>query len=138
MEKAFARSNDSLTAIYEFAEGVLAANEVDEAARFSVHLALEELFVNMVKYNPEAESDIDLDVSVTKNTATNKVTVTLTEYGVAEFDVTVPKKVDIDAPLEERTPGGLGVYLIQNLADSLEYEYGDGRSRVIFTKESEV
>ena len=58
MEKAFERSNDSLTAIYEFAEGVLAANDVGDAARFSVHLALEELFVNMVKYNPEAEGDI--------------------------------------------------------------------------------
>lgn len=134
MRKAFGRSNDSLSAIYEFAEGVLAANEVSDAARFSVHLALEELFVNMVKYNPEAKSDIDLEITV----ADNKATVILTEYGVAEFDVTVPKKVDINAPLEERTPGGLGVYLIQNLADSLEYEYGDGRSRVIFTKESGI
>ncbi len=134
MEKAFERSNDSLTAIYEFAEGVLAANDVGDAARFSVHLALEELFVNMVKYNPEAEGDIELDISV----ADNMVTVILTEYGVTEFDITVPKKVDINAPLEERTPGGLGVYLIQNLADSLEYEYGHGRSRVIFTKESGV
>lgn len=134
MEQAFARSNDSLSEIYEFAEGVLAANDVADAARFSVHLALEELFVNMVKYNPDVVGDIDIDVSVAENT----VKVTLTEYGVPEFDVTVPKKVDVDAPLEDRTPGGLGVYLIQNLADALEYEYGDGRSRVIFTKESGI
>ena len=134
MEQAFARSNDSLSEIYEFAEGVLAANDINDAARFSVHLALEELFVNMVKYNPDVVGDIDIDVSVSGNT----VRVTLTEYGVPEFDVTVPKKVDIDAPLEQRTPGGLGVYLIQNLADALEYEYGDGRSRVIFTKESGI
>ena len=134
MERAFARSNDSLSEIYEFAEGILAANEVADAARFSVHLALEELFVNMVKYNPDVVGDIDIDVSVSGGT----VKVTLTEYGVPEFDVTVPKKVDIDAPLEQRTPGGLGVYLIQNLADALEYEYGDGRSRVIFTKESGI
>ena len=134
MEQAFARSNDSLSEIYEFAEGVLAANNVADAARFCVHLALEELFVNMVKYNPDVVGDIDIDVSVAENT----VKVTLTEYGVPEFDVTVPKKVDVDAPLEDRTPGGLGVYLIQNLADALEYEYGDGRSRVIFTKESGI
>jgi len=134
MKLAFARSNDSLTAIYEFAEGILAANDVADAARFSVQLALEELFVNMVKYNPDVSSDIDIEVTV----AGGKVTVTLTEYGVAEFDVTIPKKVDITAALEERSPGGLGVYLIQNLADSLEYEYGDGRSRVIFTKESGI
>jgi anti-sigma regulatory factor (Ser/Thr protein kinase) len=134
MKRAFARSNDSLTAIYEFAEGLLAAGDVSEAARFSVHLAIEELFVNMVKYNPDAAGDIDLEIAV----AGHKVTVSLTEYGVAEFDVTVPKKVDISAPLDERTPGGLGVYLIQNLADTLDYEYGDGRSRVIFTKESGI
>ena len=132
MKRAFARSNDSLTAIYDFAEEVLSNNNIADAACFSVQLALEELFVNMVKYNPDVDSDIEVEVAITAN----KVTVTLTEYGVPEFDVTVPRHVDIDAPLEERTPGGLGVYLIQNLADSLDYEYGDGQSRVIFTKES--
>ncbi len=134
MERAFARSNDSLTAIYEFAEEILSKNAVGDAACYSVHLALEELFVNMVKYNPDVDSDIDVGVDIIED----KVTVTLTEYGVPEFDVTAPRNVDINAPLAERTPGGLGVYLIQNLADSLEYEYGDGRSRVIFTKESGV
>ncbi len=134
MKQAFARSNDSLSAIYDFAEGALSASTVSDAARFSVHLALEELFVNMVKYNPEVDSDIEIEVTFSDDT----ITVVLTEYGVAEFDVTAPRKVDIDAPLEQRTPGGLGVYLIQNLADSLAYEYGDGRSRVIFTKNSGI
>ena len=134
MEKAFARSNDSLSAIYEFADEILSANAVGDAACYSVHLALEELFVNMVKYNPKATSDIDVDVAV----ADGKVRVTLTEYGVPKFDVTAPRNVDVESALAERTPGGLGVYLIQSLADSLEYEYGDGRSRVIFTKESGV
>ena len=134
MIRAFARSNDSLSALYEFAEGILSASDLAEAARFSVHLALEELFVNMVKYNPDVKSDIDIEVAV----AGGKVTVSLTEYGVVEFDVTVPSTVDTQAPLEERSPGGLGVYLIQNLTDTLEYEYGDGQSRVIFTKESGV
>ena len=133
MKRAFARSNDSLTALYEFAEEILATHDVADAARFAIHLALEELFVNMVKYNPDATGNIDIELTVK-----DKVTVTLTEYGVAEFDVTVPKKVDTNASLEHRTPGGLGVYLIQNLTDSLEYEYGDGRSRVIFTKESGI
>ena len=44
--------------------------------------------------------------------------------------------VDVDAPLEKRTPGGLGLHLIQNLVDTLEYEYQDGRGEVIFTKGS--
>ena len=134
MKRAFVRNNNSLTEIYEFAEGVLAAGDVSDASRFSVHLALEELFVNMVKFSPDATGNIDIEISATGD----KVTVSLTEFGVAEFDVTAPRTVDTNATLDTRTPGGLGVYLIQNLTDSLEYAYNDGRSRVIFTKKSRI
>jgi len=132
MYKDFARDFDSLTAIYEFTENILAANEIGEAVRFPIHLAMEELFTNMVKYNPDNHSDIGVDINV----AAGKITVTLTESGVDEFDVTRPSDVDTSASLEERSPGGLGLYLLQNIVDKLEYNYHDRRSRVIFTKES--
>ena len=95
---------------------------------------MEELFTNMVKYNPDVTGDIDVSITASDN----KVTVILQEYGVDEFDVTTPIKVDTDAPLDARTPGGLGLFLIQNLVDTLDYEYDDGRSRVIFTKTSGI
>ena len=63
-------------------------------------------------------------------------TVSLVDNGGAEFDVTLKRDVDTDSPLEERKPGGLGVHLVQNLVDTLEYEYQDGRGEVIFTKGS--
>jgi len=132
MNRDFARTFDSLTAIYEFAEEILAANDVGEAIRFPVHLAMEELFTNMVKYNPANDDEIGVDVEVDGDT----VTVTLTESDVDEFDVTRPRDVDTDAPLEERTAGGLGLYLLQNIVDKLEYDYHDRQSRVIFTKGS--
>ncbi len=132
MQREFARNYDSLTAIYEFAEEILAQNDVAEAVRFPVHLAMEELFTNMVKYNPDCDEGIGVDVDVDGS----KVTVVLTEFDVDEFDVTRPRDVDTDAPLENRTPGGLGLYLLQNIVDKLEYEYHDRRSRVVFTKES--
>ncbi len=132
MHKDFARDYDSLTALYQFAEGILAANDIGEAIRFPVHLALEELFTNMVKYSPDTDGDIGVDVVVEGGA----VTVTLTEEDVDEFDVTRPRDVDTGAPLAERTPGGLGLYLLQNIVDSLEYDYHDRRSSVVFTKES--
>jgi anti-sigma regulatory factor (Ser/Thr protein kinase) len=132
MHRQFARDYDSLTAIYEFAEEILAANEIGEAVRFPVHLAMEELFTNMVKYGPATDGEIGVDVVVDGGA----VTVTLTEDDVDEFDVTRPSSVDISAPLAQRTPGGLGLHLLQNIVDKLEYDYHNRRSRVIFTKES--
>ncbi len=133
MRRDFPRHLDSLSPLYEFTEEIMAASDVASGVRFPVHLAMEELFVNMVKYNPTVSTDIRVDVSVT---AASGVEVSLVDRGGVEFDVTKERPVDVDAPLEERTPGGLGVYLIQNLVDTLQYEYQDGRGEVIFTKGS--
>ena len=132
MHKRFSRDLDSLASVYEFTEDVLVECGVADPAKFPIHLAMEELFVNMVKYSPDAASDIDLEIE----TQGGVVTVTLTEYGVDPFDVTKPRNVNIAAPLEERTPGGLGLHLIQNMVDNLEYEYDDGCSKVRFSKGS--
>lgn len=132
MRRYFARNYDSLAAMYEFAEEALAANDIGEAVRFPVHLAMEELFTNMVKYNPEAESDIGVEIGVDEGT----VTVAFTEIDVDEFDVSEPRTVDTGAALDERTPGGLGLYLLQTIVDDLSYDYRDRRSRVVFTKKT--
>jgi len=143
MERAFPRNLDSLSPLYEFAEAVLETNDISPGVRFPIHLAMEELFVNMVKYNPAVPTDITVEVTVTflgeatnDATSSKEVTVTLVDDGGVEFDVTAKRQVNIDAPLEERTPGGLGIHLIQNLVDGLEYTYKDGRGEVIFTKGS--
>lgn len=133
MHRHFARDYDSLTALYQFAEEILAASDIGEAIRFPVHLALEELFTNMVKYNPDTDSDIGVDMAV----EAGAVTVTLTEDDVDEFDVTRAADVDTGAPLSERTPGGLGLHLLKNIVDELEYDYQGRRSSVVFTKRSE-
>jgi anti-sigma regulatory factor (Ser/Thr protein kinase) len=133
VHRKFARSIESLASVYEFTEGALNAGQVDDAVKFPVHLAMEELFVNMVHYNPETTSDIECEIEATDGV----VTVTLTEYDVEPFDVTQPRNIDVDAPLDERKPGGLGLHLIQTMVDELEYRYErhGRRSRVKFIKE---
>ena len=132
MQREFPRHLNSLARMYEFTEEIMKAHDLPDGVRFPVHLAMEELFVNMVHYNPTVTTAIEVGIDVE-----DRVTVSLVDNGGVEFDVTAKRDVDIDAPLEERTPGGLGIHLIQNLVDSLEYQYQDGRGEVIFTKRSE-
>ena len=58
MQKTFTRNFDSLSDIYEFTEGVLASGDIEDAVRFPVHLAMEELFTNMVKFCPDNDNQI--------------------------------------------------------------------------------
>ncbi len=132
--QSFKRSIDSVAEIYRFSEDIMAAADIDESVRFPVHLAMEELFVNLVSYNPGAERDILIDVQV----ANNGVAVTIVDHDAAEFDVTKERPVDTGASLRERKPGGLGLHLIQHMVDTLEYDHRDGRSKIRFSKEPET
>ena len=46
--------------------------------------------------------------------------------------------VDVDAPLEKRTPGGLGPYLVMKMANSIHYEYRDRTSKITFIADGEA
>ena len=84
MQKTFPRSIDALGDIYAFTEHVMGEAGVGDAVRFPVHLAMEELFTNMVKYCPGNANDIRLEI----DTREGVVAVTLIDFDVDEFDVT--------------------------------------------------
>ena len=130
MQKKFTRSYDSLEKIFEFTELFFEKEHIEESVRYPVHFVMEELFTNMVKYNPGKSSDILLNV----DQIDSGITVSLTDYDVDAFDVTAIRDVDIESPVHERRVGGLGLHLIQKMVDSLEYDYTDRQSTITFTK----
>ena len=130
-ERSFRRSFDSIQDIFAFTAGVFASEQVDPSIRPSVDLTLEELFTNMVKYHGSTAA---VRVEITK--IEGGVKVTLTDYDVEPFDVTQAPEVDIDLPIEQRKPGGLGLHLIRRLVDFVDYEYSaeSRQSRITFQK----
>ena len=60
------------------------------------------------------------------------IEVSLTDFDVDPFDPTSPREVDIDAPLSERSPGGLGLFLVLKMADFIHYRYHDRTSTITF------
>ncbi len=126
MQKKFTRNYDSLEKIFEFTELFFEKESIEESVRYPVHFVMEELFTNMVKYNPGKSSDILLNV----DNVNGGITVSLTDYDVDAFDVTAARRVDIESPVDQRRVGGLGLHLIQKMVDSLEYDYTDRQSTI--------
>jgi anti-sigma regulatory factor (Ser/Thr protein kinase) len=129
---AFARSFDSLPRLAAFTTGFFTRHGVDVALLPTIDLALEELFTNSVKYSPGGAPNVDVDIA----TVAGGVEVVLTDYDVDRFDVTEAPEVDVDLPIEQRRPGGLGVHLVRRMLDRVDYEYSDAerRSRTRFRK----
>lgn len=130
MKRNFGRSIDVLRQIVAFTNEFFEKEGTDPSVRYIVDLAIEELFTNMVKYNQETDSDITIDI----NAADGGVEVSLTDYGVEPFDPREAADVNIDAPLEDRSERGLGLYLVLKMVDSIQYQYRDRQSAITFTK----
>lgn len=129
MQKKYERSFDQIQQIVQDTEQFFTQHGIDDSLRMKVDLSLEELFVNMVSYNTETESDILIEMKPIDQ----GIEVSLTDFDVERFDPTLAGDVDIDAPLAERTPGGLGLYLVLKMADSIHYAYHDRKSKITFT-----
>jgi len=128
MQKKFRRSFNEIAHLVAETERFFADEHIDPGLRPAVDLCIEELFVNMVKYNKETTKDIELGLKPIPG----GIEVSLTDFDVERFDPTVSRDVDTDAPLAERTPGGLGVYLVLKMVDSIHYEYHDRQSKITF------
>lgn len=128
MRKTYKRNFDQIARIVEDTDRFFTEQNIDDSLRMKVDLSLEELFVNMVTYNTETDRDIQLEM----RPIDGGVEVSLTDFDVERFDPTIVRQVDVDAPLSERTPGGLGLYLVLKMADSIHYEYHDRTSKITF------
>jgi phosphoserine phosphatase len=136
LSRSFPRRIDSLESLVLFTADAFAGERIDASLRGPVDLVLEELFTNMVKYG---ESGGNVTVGIVA--VPGGVEVTLLEHEADHaFDPTLGPDVDIAAPLESRTPGGLGLYLVRRLADLVEYRYDAGKrqGRTTFVKKLPV
>ena len=128
VRRVFDRSFDSIPALTKFTANAFERLRIDPRLLPTVDLVVEELLTNMVKYGLGSDAGVTVGLAPIED----GVEVTLVDRDVEPFDITGAPDVDIYAPIEERKPGGLGLHLIRQMADSVEYEYNqtERRSRV--------
>ena len=102
-----------------------------EEVSFEVHLALDELLTNTIDYgyDNDYEHRIDLLLRLQGDT----LTVEIADDGRA-FDPLQAAEPDMGASLQDRARGGLGIYLVRKMMDSVAYRRQDGRNIVTLTK----
>ena len=130
MNKKFKREIESLTDIFSFVAEFINQNDLDNSNAFSLNLAVEELFTNMVKYNPDNPDPISIDLESTADS----ITVAITDKSRVPFDINKAAEYDDTLSLEERPIGGVGIHLIKKIFDEINYEYKGNNSIITLVK----
>ncbi len=98
---------------------------IDPAAAWSVHVALDEILSNVVRHGDAGRDEAVIEVTFALQGESLEVTVVDDGPGWDPLSLPAP---DTTSPLEERRPGGLGVYLVKQLMDRVEYARHGGRN----------
>ena len=101
------------------------------AACLPFELALEEIFMNVVMHGCAAGARRQVEVSLALTP--EGLTVTVEDDGPGFDPLSLPSP-DVTADLAERPVGGLGVYLVRQMMDSVSYVRIDGRNRLRMSK----
>lgn len=96
---------------------------------FKVNLVLDELSVNVVSYGSGAS---EIEVSLASDA--DEVRLEIADDGQPFDPLNEASEPDIEAPLEERPIGGLGIYLVREMMDELYYSRENGRNRLAMVK----
>ena len=122
-----------------------------EKVQEQIELAAEEIFVNIARYSyidgsrdhPETdilkgifhgtcEIAITVNSGIQKSTGGTEMTLSFTDSGLP-FNPLEHTEPDINAHLEDRKEGGLGILIVKRFMDVVEYRY-DGMNRLLLKK----
>ena len=119
---------EQISLLAEYIETIAEEAGISPSLVMSLNLALEEALTNVVLYAyPEGtQGTVQIDASWDNK----KLTFVITDSGTA-FDPTQKEDADITLSAEDRPIGGLGIFLVKQLMDTVIYERQDGLKNVL-------
>jgi serine/threonine-protein kinase RsbW len=128
--RTFPRNLGALEAIYAFHREFVGACGIDPEVAYDLDVIAEELFTNMVKYGRGGRREIEIELEWAAPT----LAIRLRDFDVERFDPTAAPPVDTSRPIGERRAGGLGIHLVRQIADRIDYDYQGRDSTITVTK----
>ena len=111
---------------------LVAANlKIEQSLARQLRLAVEEAVVNVIDYAYPLGTEGDITIKVMSDG--HRLKIQIIDSGVA-FDPTAKEKADVSLPAEERQIGGLGILLVRELMNTINYERLNGQNILTLVK----
>ena len=108
-----------LEQVIDAVEGLAEREEWGPDFSYRVHLTLEELVLNVMDYGYDDDGQ-DIEIHLTSDA--DAITIEIVDSGRPFDPLSDAPQPDLDAPVEERRIGGLGVHLVKTLMDRMDYK----------------
>ena len=107
------------------------ARDLGPQVSYAVNLSIEEILTNTISYGYNDDDPHRIEIIV--RLEETKLAVVIVDDSAA-FDLSSTPEVDLGASLDDRALGGLGLFLVHQMMDAVEYQRMDGCNVVTLTK----
>ena len=133
MQHSITLTNDieQVPQLADFVDMVCEEVGFDPTMTIQMNLAIEEAVVNVMTYAYPTGTIGNVNIEAQAND--ERLKFIITDSGIP-FDPTTKSEVDTTLSAEKRPIGGLGIHLVRQLMDSINYERVDGKNVLTLRK----
>lgn len=124
----------NLPKVFDFLQNAFDGIDVTPQTKRQIKMCVEEIYTNIANYayNPEV-GPATVTFSVDDEIKPAKITITFSDSG-KPYDPLKHEDPDLELSLEETPIGGLGIFLVKETMDKVEYKLKDGKNVLIMEK----
>ena len=122
--KIFSATIEQLEAVQNWVLEQLQEEELSSEMESLLLICIEEVFVNIASYaypDSEGMAEVGLELS------NHRLTLCFRDGGIP-YNPLEKEDPDLEEDLMDRRIGGLGIFMVKNMMDQLEYTYTEGKN----------
>ena len=131
LEIALANDLQEIVGVSEKIDAFCEGKDLSPEIAYAVNLSIDEILTNTISYG--YDDDEPHRIEIVLRLEVDSLFVVITDDS-APFDLSATPEADVEASLDEREVGGLGLFLVHQMMDKVEYERVEDRNVVTLTK----
>lgn len=117
----------------QFVDDMAEAFKLEEDFKFQLGLALDEAVANVVMYAYPDQKGMPIHIEADGEQGKSLI-IRIIDEGIEFNPLAEAPDVDTEATTEEREIGGLGIFLVKESMDNVQYKREDGKNILTMTK----
>lgn len=126
---------DNLGILHKFIDNEFKGYNYTEDFIRQIKIIVDEIFSNISSYAYSHDCSGPKNMKLTIDQNSDEILLRFEDSGVP-YNPLLSKTPDITLSVEERNIGGLGIFLVKNMSDNIDYKYEQGKNILVVIKKN--